>query len=64
MGRRIAYYRKLKQLTQVQLADTVCISSKYLSRIETGATHGASLEVYWRICEALEIKFEDITKEK
>lgn len=35
IGLKIAYYRKLNQLTQEQLAEQVGISPGYLSQVET-----------------------------
>ncbi len=35
IGLKIAYYRKLQNLTQEQLADIIGISPGYLSQIET-----------------------------
>lgn len=63
IGLKIAYYRKLKNLTQVELAEKVGISSKYLSRIETGGTSGAALDIYFKICLELGVNFEDLTKD-
>ncbi len=36
MGKRIRYYRTQSHLTQEQLAEKIGISSKHLSRIESG----------------------------
>lgn len=35
IGLKIAYYRKLNEMSQEQLADLVGLNPKYLSRIET-----------------------------
>lgn len=36
IGRKIAYYRRLKNLTQAELAQKINISTSYLSKIECG----------------------------
>lgn len=36
LGLNIAYYRKLRRLTQAELADKIHISLHYMSRIECG----------------------------
>lgn len=35
IGLKIAYYRKLNEMTQDQVAELVGITSKYLSQVET-----------------------------
>lgn len=62
IGLKIGYYRRAKNLTQVELADQVGISSQYLSRIERGLGTGASLDIYWKIAEVLGVTFEDFSK--
>ncbi len=54
LGLNIAYYRKLKGLSQSQLAEKVDISRTHMSRIEN-ADCAVSLDVVFLICEALEI---------
>ena len=55
IGLNIAYYRKLKGMTQLQLAEQVNISRTHMSRIET-ADCAVSLDVVFDICDALCIK--------
>jgi len=62
IGLRIGYYRRMKNLTQIELAEKVGISSTYLSRIERGMSTGTSLDVYWKIAEILEVDFETLCK--
>ena len=65
LGRKIAYYRKIKQLSQTQLAACVGISSSYLSKIERADLDSLSLITLMQIAEALEVpawtllKFDD-----
>ena len=54
LGLNIAYYRKLHQLSQIQLAEKLNISRTHMSRIET-AECAVSLDVIFDICEALQI---------
>ncbi len=54
LGLNIAYYRKQKGMSQIQLAEIVNISRTHMSRIET-ADCAVSLDVIFEICDALEI---------
>ncbi|MBO5334245.1 MAG: helix-turn-helix transcriptional regulator [Clostridia bacterium] len=55
LGLNIAYYRKSKGLSQIQLAEKINISRTHMSRIET-ADCAVSLDVIFNICDVLEIK--------
>ncbi len=59
VGQRIAYYRKLKGLTQKELAKLAGIQDKYISRIETGKQAG-KISVLARIAWALDISLRDL----
>ena len=63
LGGKIAYYRKLKNLTQVELATLVGISTSYLGEIERGTKQGAPISIYWKIAAALDVKFEKLDEE-
>ena len=54
LGLNIAYYRKLRGMSQNQLAEKINISRTHMSRIET-ADCAVSLDVIFNICTALEI---------
>ena len=54
LGLNIAYYRKKKKLSQIQLAELIDISRTHMSRIET-ADCAVSLDVVFRICDALQL---------
>ena len=57
IGLRIAYFRKLKKMTQADLADKVNINKNYLSHIESGSTTKViSLPLLIRIAKALDIE--------
>ena len=55
LGLNIAYYRKQRGLSQLQLAEMVDISRTHMSRIEI-ADCAVSLDVVFAICDALQIK--------
>lgn len=55
LGLNIAYYRKSRGLSQIQLAEKLNISRTHMSRIET-ADCAVSLDVIFNICDVLEIK--------
>lgn len=54
LGLNIAYYRKSKGLSQMELAEMVGISRTHMSRIETAGC-AVSLDVVFDIGEALNI---------
>lgn len=57
IGKRIAGYRLMKNMTQKTLAEKANISKSYLSKIEaSGSKVTFSLDVLYRIARALEIK--------
>ena len=59
IGRRIAARRRALGLRQVQVCERCDINSNYLSNIER-AKSIPSLEVFMRICEALEATPDDL----
>ena len=64
IGARVAFYRKLKGYTQLDLGQMVNLSEDYISKIETGKALGVSLQACMKLAEALEVTLEDLTKEK
>lgn len=61
IGLLISYYRKLKGLTQLQLAEKANISRTYISRIEApNMITIPSLEILFTISDALEIPPKDL----
>ena len=54
LGLNIAYYRKKKKMTQMQLAECLDIDRSHISAIELGNV-GTSLDVIFRVCDVLEI---------
>lgn len=57
IGLRIAYFRKLRNMTQAELADKVHINKNYLSHIESGSANKVlSLPLLIRISKALDVE--------
>ena len=57
IGLRIAYFRRVRNMTQAELAVRIGINKNYLSHIECGNTNKAiSLPLLIRISKVLEIK--------
>ena len=54
LGLNVAYYRRRNKLTQEQLAELVGVDRTHMGNIEL-ARSGASLDVIFRIADALEI---------
>ena len=63
IGLNIAYQRKLKKFTQLQLAELIGISRTHLSNIEApNMVTPISLEVLFNIADALEIPVDILFK--
>lgn len=63
IGLNIAYQRKLKKLTQIQLAERIGISRTHMSNIEApNMVTPISLEVIFSIADTLEIPVETLFK--
>jgi len=61
IGLNIAYYRKLKGLTQEALCEIINISRTHLSNIEApNVEKNVSLEVLFDIAEALDISLSEL----
>ena len=57
LGLNIAYFRKLKGLTQIQLAEVIGISRTHMSNIEApGVEKSVSLDVLFNIADALGVE--------
>lgn len=54
IGLNVAYYRKEKGLTQLQLAELCGVSRNHMQRIESG--YAASVDVFMVIADALDIE--------
>ena len=55
LGLNIAYYRKLRKMSQEKLAEKVDISRTHMSRIET-ADCAVSLDVVFALAEILDVE--------
>ena len=56
LGLNIAYYRKLKLLSQEELAEKINISRPYMSKIEAPNMYASfSLKLLCKIADALEV---------
>jgi len=56
LGLNIAYYRKIKLLTQEQLAEQVGVDRSYISKIEAPNMYTSiSLELLCKIADALDV---------
>ena len=71
IGLRIAYFRKMRNLTQAELADKVHINKNYLSHIESGSANKViSLPLLIELSKALDIELSvlvdlnDLTESK
>lgn len=58
-GLNVAYYRKRRKLTQLQLAELVDIDRSHISAIELGNV-GVSFDVIFKLCDVLEIKPKEL----
>lgn len=61
---RIVYHRKLKNMTQLDLAVAANISEDYVSLIENGKAPGLTIATGMKIAEALELPFEELVRQK
>ena len=59
LGLNISFYRKSRGYTQMELAEMLNIDRSHMSAIEL-ATVGVSLDVVFRLCEALYVKPKDL----
>lgn len=61
LGRNIAYYRKRRGMSQIELAEKLNISRTHMSNIEaTGTSTAISLELLYCISDALQVPVYDL----
>jgi len=53
-GQNVAYYRRKKRLTQMQLAQLVAVDRSHIAAIELGRV-GVSLDLLFTLCQVLDI---------
>ena len=59
LGLNIAFYRKLRGFTQMQLAELIDVDRSHMSAIEL-ANVGVSLDVIFKICDILNISEKEL----
>jgi transcriptional regulator with XRE-family HTH domain len=59
LGLNITYYRRAKNLTQLQLAEKVSVSGNYISQVERGIK-SVSLATLAQISETLGVEERDL----
>ena len=61
IGAKIVYYRKIRNLTQEELAEKVGITPQYLSRIENGGySKNVSLSTLMKIAGVLDVTMSQV----
>ena len=61
LGRKIANVRKLKGMSQRELARLVQVTPSYITKIEAGTNNmGTSLEIYYWICHELHLHLREL----
>ena len=60
LGERIKVLRKVRNLTQEQLADKICVSRQRYARIESGTT-SITFDILAKIADVLDVTVRDIT---
>lgn len=61
LGLTIAYYRKLRGMTQIDLAEQTNVSRTHISNIEApNGTTSVSLDTLFEIADALEVPIKDL----
>lgn len=58
-GLNVVYYRKMKRLTQLQLAELLDIDRSHISSIELGNV-GVSMDLIFKMCEVFGIKPKEL----
>lgn len=62
LGLNIAKYRKLKGLTQLEFSNIVGVSRTHLSNIEVSNGVMPSLELLFRVADALNVEVSELFK--
>lgn len=62
IGKNVRHYRRLKELSQADLARQVGCSAQHIHAIETGVTPGSVIKLC-AICDALNIDFAILMSE-
>jgi transcriptional regulator with XRE-family HTH domain len=59
LGKRVKYLRRLRDMTQAQLAEKLNLSVNYISQIETGIA-SPTFETLVKLSEGLEISLKEL----
>lgn len=59
----LAFWRRHRGITQVELAAAAGISQPYLAQLESGARQAAEIGIYQRIARRLGVRIEDLLTE-
>ena len=62
MGARVSYYRKLKNYSQLELAEMCGMSETYICRIENARAKGITLEACVKLADVLEVDVERLIR--
>lgn len=57
---RVRYYRKLRSMTQSQLAERVGVTQAYICSLENGKRTNPSLQLLLKIARALDVTVEEL----
>lgn len=60
LGKRIKYLRRLKNLTQAQLAERASLSINYISQVETGEA-SPTLRTLLKLAQELNVEMKDLS---
>lgn len=59
LGAKIIYYRKLKGMSQQELAGEIGVTRQYLSKMEHGKC-SCNLEIIYKVAKALDVTPSDL----
>ena len=62
LGAKIVYFRKLKDITQKEVAEQMGVSRQYLSRLEHGQCE-CSLDMIYSLAGVLNVEPEELIKD-
>ena len=62
LGRRIAAYRELRDLTQQGLANKSGLTQATIARIEKGHKKRPEMNTIYKIAQALQVSIDDLTE--